>query len=127
LVDGLAEGQEERLGARFDAQGCPTKGETPIVAGADSPALHLVQQIRDEAHRFALTGHRQRRDKARKTSPLEDIPGVGPKRRQNLLRAFGGLRGLTRALPDEIARVDGISQTLAQQIHDALHAQRERA
>ncbi len=117
FADGVGEGLGDDL----------SEGGAPIVAGADSPALHLVQQIRDEAHRFAITGHRQRRDKARKTSTLEGIPGIGPKRRQSLLRAFGGLRELARAAPDEIARVEGISQTLAQQIHDALHAQRERA
>ncbi|MBK5929027.1 excinuclease ABC subunit UvrC [Halochromatium salexigens] len=117
----LAEGASELLD---EGQG---KGGAPIIAGADSPALHLVQQIRDEAHRFAITGHRQRRDKARKTSTLEDIPGVGPKRRQSLLRAFGGLRGLTRAAPEDIARVEGVSARLACQIHEALQAQHDSA
>jgi len=120
---GVSKGPDRKAGAE---QLWPQHGQ-PILAGADSPALHLVQQMRDEAHRFAITGHRQRRDKARKTSALEGIPGVGPKRRQNLLRAFGGLRGLARAAPEDIARVDGISQGLARQIHEALHLEGERA
>jgi len=122
---GVSKGPDRKAGAEqlWLAEGL-AEGEAPIIAGADSKALHLIQQVRDEAHRFAITGHRQRRDKARKTSTLEAIPGVGPKRRQSLLRAFGGLRGLAQAAPDDIARVDGISRALASQIHDALHAER---
>lgn len=86
-----------------------------------SPALHLIQHIRDEAHRFAITGHRQRRDKARRTSTLQDIPGIGPKRRRELLRFFGGLQGVNHATRDELARVPGISASLAASIHQALH------
>ncbi len=121
---GVSKGPDRKAGAE---QLWLAEGGPPILAGAESPALHLIQQLRDEAHRFAITGHRQRRDKSRKTSTLEGIPGVGPKRRQNLLRAFGGLRGLAGAAPEDIARVDGISQTLARHIHDALHQERERA
>ncbi len=121
---GVSKGPDRKAGAE---QLWLAEGGLPIIAGAESPALHLIQQLRDEAHRFAITGHRQRRDKARKTSTLEGIPGVGPKRRQNLLRAFGGLRGLARAAPEDIARVDGISQTLARHIHEALHQERDRA
>nr|WP_297458636.1 excinuclease ABC subunit UvrC [uncultured Halomonas sp.] len=86
-----------------------------------SPALHLIQHIRDEAHRFAITGHRQRRDKARRTSTLQEIPGIGPKRRRELLRFFGGLQGVNHATRDELARVPGISASLAASIHQALH------
>jgi excinuclease ABC subunit C len=100
--------------------------QRPIILPANSPALHLIQQIRDEAHRFAITGHRQRRAKARKTSMLEDIPGIGPKRRQQLLKQFGGLQELAKAGVEDIARVDGISAKLARQIYDAFRGEDSR-
>ena len=90
---------------------------------ADSPALHLIQQVRDEAHRFAITGHRARRGKARRTSSLEDVPGIGPKRRRDLLKHFGGLQELGRASIDEIAKAPGISKKLAESIYAVLHSE----
>ncbi|HEC20391.1 MAG TPA: excinuclease ABC subunit UvrC [Gammaproteobacteria bacterium] len=94
---------------------------TPRILPADSPALHLIQQIRDEAHRFAITGHRQRRAKARNTSVLEGIAGLGPKRRQTLLKQFGGLQEVARAGVEDLASVPGISKQLAQRVYDVFH------
>jgi excinuclease ABC subunit C len=106
--------------------------ETLFIAGDNaeytlpptSPALHLLQQIRDEAHRFAITGHRQRRGKARTTSILEAIPGLGPKRRQTLLKQFGGLQGVASAGIDDLTRIVGINAALAERIYDAFHSER---
>ena len=103
--------------------------ETLILAGnhdvvsmdSHAPGLHLVQHIRDESHRFAITGHRNRRQKVKTTSSLESIPGIGAKRRQQLLKFMGGLQGLKKASKDEIASVPGISQDLAETIYDHLH------
>jgi len=95
--------------------------KTPILFSADSPALLLIQQIRDEAHRFAITAHRQRRSKARKTSRLERIPGLGPKKRRELLRQFGGLQGVMGAGVDDLVKVRGISRSLAESIYNDLH------
>ncbi|MHB1586562.1 MAG: excinuclease ABC subunit UvrC [Acidiferrobacteraceae bacterium] len=88
---------------------------------ADAPALHLIQSVRDEAHRFAISGHRRRRDKQRVTSELERIPGVGQKRRQALLRHLGGLRFVARAGIEDLAKVPGISPDLAKRIYDTFH------
>ena len=90
----------------------------PLRLPDPSPALHLIQQIRDEAHRFAITGHRSRRSRTRSTSVLEQVPGIGAKRRQRLLSEFGGLQALSRAGIEDLSRVSGISRTLAQAIYD---------
>lgn len=95
-------------------------GRGPLNLRADAPALHLIQEIRDEAHRFAITGHRARRAKARVGSRLDDIPGVGPTRRRKLIEAFGGLDGVRAATIEDLCRVDGVSRKLAEQIYSAL-------
>ena len=88
---------------------------------ADNAGLHLLQQVRDEAHRFAITGHRQRRGKARRQSALEEIPGVGAARRKALLAYFGGLDQLRNASAEQIACVEGVSRKLAEQVYAWLH------
>jgi len=94
---------------------------SPLILKPDSPALHLIQQIRDEAHRFAITGHRQRRAKARSRSTMEEIPGLGPKRRQKLLKHFGGMQEVSRAAAEDLSKIQGISSELAQRIYDYFH------
>jgi len=94
----------------------------PISLPATSPALHLIQQLRDEAHRFAITAHRGRRQKKQSASPLEEIRGLGPKRRRELLRQFGGLQAVARAGVDDLTRVRGISHGLAASIYEHFHA-----
>ncbi len=118
-VVAVAKGRARRAGAeRLFVPG----NELPLELRPDSPALLLIQQIRDEAHRFAITGHRQRRGKARRTSPLEAIPGLGPKKRRELLRQFGGLQGVVAAGVDDLVKVRGIGRTLAETIYNDLHA-----
>ena len=95
--------------------------ENEIHLAPDSEALHLLQQVRDEAHRFAIVGHRKQRLKTRTHSPLENIPGIGGKRRRELLRQFGGLQEIQRAGVDDLAKVPGINNALAQKIFDFLH------
>jgi excinuclease ABC subunit C len=95
-------------------------GREPLNLASDAPALHLIQEIRDEAHRFAITGHRARRAKARVGSKLDDIPGVGPTRRRKLIEAFGGLDGVRAATVEDLCRVDGVSRKLAEQIYSSL-------
>ena len=117
-VVGVAKGRARRPGAEQLFR----PGESrPITLPSDSPALLLIQQIRDEAHRFAITGHRQRRAKVRRTSRLEKIPGLGPKKRRELLRQFGGLQGVTAAGVDDLIQVHGIGRRLAENIYNTLH------
>ncbi|MBT2971350.1 MAG: excinuclease ABC subunit UvrC [Candidatus Thiodiazotropha sp. (ex Ctena orbiculata)] len=115
---GVAKGVDRRAGME---QLFLLGRKAPIILPADSAALHLIQQIRDEAHRFAITAHRQRRSKTRNRSILEQIPGIGPKRRQRLMKQFGGLQELSRAGIEDISSVEGISTALAEQIYHAFH------
>jgi excinuclease ABC subunit C len=92
----------------------------PLQLGMDHAGFHLIQEIRDEAHRFAIVGHRARRAKARGRSKLEDVAGVGPARRKKLLAQFGGLDGVKAATIEDLCRVDGISRRLAEEIHKTL-------
>jgi len=117
-IIGVAKGEERKPG--LEQLIIPGR-EEPLRLPPDHPGLHLIQQIRDEAHRFAITGHRNRRGRARRTSVLEGIDGIGPKRRQKLLAHFGGLKGLVAASIDEISQVAGVSRALAARIHQRLH------
>lgn len=116
---GIAKGTTRKAG--FEV--LITEDGREITLASDEPALHLLQQIRDEAHRFAITAHRQARDKRRSRSSLEDVPGVGPKRRRELLHQFGGLQELMRASIDDIAKVPGVSKKLAQEVYSHLHSE----
>ena len=117
-VMGVAKGRERRAGYEEWILPQPMRSYRP---GPESPASHLVQQIRDEAHRFAITGHRGRRQKAATRSGLEKIPGIGPRRRRSLLNHFGGLQGVNKAGIEELSSVPGISRLLAEEIFRALH------
>jgi excinuclease ABC subunit C len=117
-IVGVAKGEERKAG--LEQLILPDRNE-PLRLAPDHPGLHLIQQIRDEAHRFAISGHRNRRGRARRTSILEGIEGIGPKRRQKLLSHFGGLKGLIAASIDEISQVAGVSRALAERIHQRLH------
>lgn len=116
---GVAKGPARRAGQETLVLATHQRSIQP---GPHSPGLHLVNEVRDESHRFAISGHRRRRAASRQRSPLEDIPGIGRQRRATLLRAFGGLEGMRAAGVEELAAINGISRTLAQRIHDNLHA-----
>lgn len=120
LLVGIAKGPERRPGMETLYIG-DTLNEVRLAD--DTPGLHLIQQIRDEAHRFAITGHRGARARARKRSVLEDIPGLGPKRRAQLLKHFGGIQGVRRAGVEDLAAVPGISTRLARMIYDTTHGE----
>jgi excinuclease ABC subunit C len=115
---GIAKGRTRRAGYEEWILASPSRSFRP---GPESPASHLVQQIRDESHRFAITGHRGRRQKAATKSRLEKIPGIGPGRRRMLLNHFGGLQGVNKAGVEELSSVPGISRVLAEEIFRALH------
>jgi excinuclease ABC subunit C len=117
-VVGVAKGEARRSGDETLILGATGRTLWP---GPESPASHLIQAVRDEAHRFAITGHRGRREKAREASSLEEIPGVGAHRRSALLKHFGGLGGLQKAGVEELMRVRGISKDLAERIYATFH------
>jgi len=115
---GIAKGRTRKAG--FEQLIMPGMA-TPVILEATDPALHLLQHIRDESHRFAISGHRAKRAKQKRTSSLEQIPGVGAARRRELLRRFGGLDGVKSASRDDLCQINGISKTLAIKIYDYFH------
>ena len=118
LLAAVAKGPERRAGKEvIHVKGC----DQELLLPPDSPALHLIQQIRDEAHRFAITAMRQRRGKQKQQSALEGIAGVGPKKRRELLRHFGGMQGIKQAGINDLKQVSGISPQLAERIYDHFH------
>lgn len=118
---GVAKGVTRKAGLESLYRYHKDKKIQEVLIEADSPALHLVQHIRDESHRFAITGHRARRSKKSGESPLQNIPGVGAKRRKALIHFFGGWQGVSAASVDELAKVEGISSSLAEAIYQHLH------
>jgi excinuclease ABC subunit C len=118
MIVGVAKGRERKAG--MEMLHIPAQDRI-IGLESDSPALHLIQQIRDEAHRFAIAGHRSQRARARQHSPLEQVPGIGARRRQLLLKHFGGLKEISRAGVEDLMRIKGISRGRAQLIYDAFH------
>jgi excinuclease ABC subunit C len=120
MIVGVSKGPDRKAG--MEKIILPDQDQ-PLDVTPNAAALLLIQHIRDEAHRFAITGHRQRRGKAQNKSVLEDIAGLGPKRRQLLLKQFGGLQGVSGASVDALASIEGISRQLAQRIYDTFHHQ----
>ncbi|MCK5188603.1 MAG: excinuclease ABC subunit UvrC, partial [Methylococcales bacterium] len=120
MIVGVSKGPDRKAGME---KLILVEQEQPLDVTVGASALLLIQHIRDEAHRFAITGHRQRRAKAKRESVLEGIAGLGPKRRQSLLKQFGGLQGVSNAGVDALSSIDGISRQLAQRIYDTFHHQ----